>query len=242
VLEVLRQPIEDAGITVSSSRMALKFPANFMLVCAMNPCLFGYYTDPSNECTCTQMQIQKYMAKIFGPLLDRIDLHIEVQAVKYKELANKNSGEPSVKIRELVINARQIQMKRFKKIGGVFSNTDMQSKDIREHCKINSDCEELMKMAINKLGLSARAYDMIQKVARTIADLGQSVDIRPKHISEAIQYRTLDRNLWMENKLRAWNFEIGWQICCLLRIHRSPLSTFESCSIPVYFLYSQEIN
>jgi magnesium chelatase family protein len=142
------------------------------------------------------MQIQKYMAKISGPLLDRIDLHIEVPAVKYKELASKNSGEPSATIRERVIKAREIQMKRFKDMVGVFSNADMQSKDIREYCKINSDCEELMKMAINKLGLSARAYDRILKVARTIADLSQSEEICPEHISEAIQYRTLDRNLW----------------------------------------------
>lgn len=196
VLEVLRQPIEDARITVSRSRMTLEFPANFMLVCAMNPCPCGYYTDPNKECTCTQMQIQKYMAKISGPLLDRIDLHIEVPAVKYKELASKNSGESSEKIRERVIAGREIQMKRFSGQSGIFSNADMESKDIHEYCKINSDGEELMKMAINKLGLSARAYDRILKVARTIADLGKSADIRPEHISEAIQYRTLDRNLW----------------------------------------------
>jgi magnesium chelatase family protein len=142
------------------------------------------------------MQIQKYMAKISGPLLDRIDLHIEVPAVKYKDLASKNSGEPSVAIRERVINARQIQMKRFSGQSGIFSNADMQSKEIHGYCRINSDCEELMKMAINRLGLSARAYDRILKVARTIADLSHSADILPEHISEAIQYRSLDRNLW----------------------------------------------
>ncbi|RCK74047.1 MAG: MG(2+) CHELATASE FAMILY PROTEIN / ComM-related protein [Ignavibacteriae bacterium] len=197
VLEVLRQPLEDAKITVSRSKMTLEFPANFMLVCAMNPCPCGFYTDPTKECTCTQMQIQKYMAKISGPLLDRIDLHIEVPAVKYKDLSSKSQGESSAAIRERVIVAREIQMRRFSGRKGLFSNADMQSKDIKEFCQIDSAGEELLKMAITKLGLSARAYDRILKVSRTIADLAKSEDIKPEHISEAIQYRTLDRNLWM---------------------------------------------
>lgn len=197
VLEVLRQPLEDGRITVSRSKMALEFPANFMLVCSMNPCPCGYYTDPAKECTCSQMQIQKYMAKISGPLLDRIDLHIEVPAVKYKDLSSKSSGESSSDIRDRVIEARKIQMKRFAGSKSMYANSDMQSKDIREFCQINSDGEELLKMAITKLGLSARAYDRILKVARTIADLAGSENIRPEHLSEAIQYRTLDRNLWM---------------------------------------------
>lgn len=142
------------------------------------------------------MQIQRYMAKISGPLLDRIDLHIEVPAVKYKELASRESGEFSQRIRGRVIEARAIQMKRFAGRRGMFSNADMQSKDIQSFCKLDAAGEELLKMAITKLGLSARAYDRILKVARTIADLTHETSIRPEHISEAIQYRSLDRNLW----------------------------------------------
>jgi magnesium chelatase family protein len=142
------------------------------------------------------MQTQKYMAKISGPLLDRIDLHIEVPAVKYKELPSKEAGESSASIRQRVISARETQMKRFEGRKGMFSNADMQSKDIAAHCKLDSPSEELLKMAITKLGLSARAYDRILKVARTIADLSSGESIRPEHISEAIQYRSLDRNLW----------------------------------------------
>jgi magnesium chelatase family protein len=196
VLEVLRQPLEDGHVTISRSKMSLDFPANFMLVCAMNPCPCGYYTDPSKDCTCTSQQIQKYMAKISGPLLDRIDLHIEVPAVKYKELSSKDSGERSDTVRERVMKAREIQRKRFVGRKGLYSNADMQSKDIKEFCRIDEAGEELLKMAITKLGLSARAYDRILKVARTIADLGGFADIKPEHISEAIQYRNLDRNLW----------------------------------------------
>jgi len=162
----------------------------------MDPCLCGYYTDSSKECTCTQIQIQKYMARISGPLLDRIDIHIDVPAVKYKELASKEATEPSAVIRERVMRARDIQRKRFAARKGLFSNADMDSKEIKEFCSIDDAGEELLKMAINKLGLSARAYDRILKVARTIADLGSSSEIRPEHISEAIQYRSLDRNLW----------------------------------------------
>ena len=197
VLEVMRQPMEDAHVTISRSRMSVDFPSSFMLVCAMNPCPCGYFSDPSKECTCTPPQIQKYMAKISGPLLDRIDLHIEVPAVKYKELASKSSGENSTAIRERVMKAREVQGSRFRGRKGLYCNADMQSKDIKEFCQIDEHGEELLKMAITKLGLSARAYDRILKVSRTIADLGGSERIKPEHVSEAIQYRSLDRNLWI---------------------------------------------
>ncbi len=194
VLEVLRQPLEDNRVTISRSKMSIEYPANFMLVCAMNPCLCGFFTDPSKECSCTPIQIQKYMAKVSGPLLDRIDLHIEVPAVNYRDLASKETGEPSKQIRERVICAREIQMKRFEGRKGTFCNADMQSKEIQTYCKLDDAGQELLKMAITKLGLSARAYDRILKVGRTIADLATSDAIRPEHISEAIQYRSLDRS------------------------------------------------
>jgi magnesium chelatase family protein len=197
VLEVLRQPLEDGRVTISRSKMSLDFPANFMLVCAMNPCPCGNYGNPNHECTCSPVQIQKYMAKISGPLLDRIDIHIEVPAVKVAELGQKRPGETSEAIRHRVVCAREQQAKRFTKRSGLFANADMQSKEIREFCRIDSDGEGLLKMAMTKLGLSARAYDRILKVARTIADLGASEEIRPEHLGEAIQYRSLDRNLWM---------------------------------------------
>ncbi len=196
VLEVLRQPLEDYKVTVSRSKMSLEFPANFMLAAAMNPCPCGYFTDPTKECTCTTVQIQKYMAKISGPLLDRIDIHIEVPAVKYKELSSKVSGEKSESIRNRVIAARKIQQIRFYGRKNIYSNADMGSKEIKEFCQIDSTGEELLKMAMTKLGLSARAYDRILKVSRTIADLDKSERILPQHLSEAIQYRSLDRELW----------------------------------------------
>jgi magnesium chelatase family protein len=166
-----------------------------MLVCAMNPCPCGYFTDPGKECTCQPGIIQKYLTRISGPLLDRIDLHIEVPAVRYRELSSAESGEPSSAIRERVGRARQIQADRFRGRRGMFANADMQPRDIRQFCKLTPDGNELLRMAITKIGLSARAYDRILKVGRTIADLGGAEDIRPEHIAEAIQYRSLDRNL-----------------------------------------------
>jgi len=197
VLEVMRQPMEDYKVTISRSKMSLEFPANFMLVAAMNPCPCGYYTDPTKECTCNTGMIQKYMAKISGPMLDRIDIHIEVPAVKYKDLSSNVNGETSAEIRKRVIVAKEVQIERFKQFPNIHSNADMGTNEIRQFCKLDSAGTELLKMAMTKLGLSARAYDRILKVSRTIADIDGSENILSKHLSEAIQYRSLDRELWM---------------------------------------------
>lgn len=197
VLEVMRQPLEDGRVTISRSKVTVDYPCNFMLASAMNPCPCGNYGNPNQDCQCQPQQIQRYMSKISGPLLDRIDIHIQVQSVKYKELSSTTAGEPSADIRQRVIKARDFQIRRFKDKKHIFCNADMQSKDIREYCRIDTASEELMKMAITKLGLSARAYDRILKVARTIADLNGDENINSAHISEAIQYRSLDRTMWM---------------------------------------------
>ena len=193
VLEVMRQPLEDGTVTISRAALSLTYPAQFMLSAAMNPCPCGYATDPTHECSCTPQQIQKYLSRISGPLLDRIDIHIEVPTVKYSELSSDQVGESSITIRQRVENAREIQLNRFTDKKHIFCNARMESKDIRQYCKIDQQGEELLKMAITKLGLSARAYDRILKVARTIADLENSDSIKPQYISEAIQYRSLDR-------------------------------------------------
>lgn len=193
VLEVMRQPLEDGVVTISRAALSLTYPAQFMLSSAMNPCPCGYATDPTHECSCTPQQIQKYLSRISGPLLDRIDIHIEVPTVKYSELSSDQVGESSKTIRMRVENAREIQLNRFKDKKHIFCNARMESKDIRQYCQIDQQGEELLKMAITKLGLSARAYDRILKVARTIADLENSETIKPQYISEAIQYRSLDR-------------------------------------------------
>jgi magnesium chelatase family protein len=198
VLEVLRQPLEDGKVTISRSKMSVEYPANFMLVCAMNPCPCGNFANPHQQCTCTPLQIQKYMGKISGPLLDRIDIHIEVPAVKYDELSGKRAGEPSHAIRERVIRSRHMQAERFAGRKELFSNADMQSAHIKEFCALDQAGSDLLKMAMNKLGLSARAYDRILKVARTIADLEGNARILPHHLSEAIQYRSLDRNFYAQ--------------------------------------------
>ncbi|NOY57403.1 MAG: YifB family Mg chelatase-like AAA ATPase [Calditrichaeota bacterium] len=193
VLEVLRQPLEDGKVTISRAMLSLTYPAEFMLASAMNPCPCGYYTDPNRECSCTIPQIQRYRSRISGPLLDRIDIHIEVPAVKYKELSGDSIGESSANIRERVEETRQRQIARFKGHPGLFCNARMEPKEIRKYCRVDSQGHELLKMAITKLGLSARAYDRILKVSRTIADLEKSEHIKPEHVSEAIQYRSLDR-------------------------------------------------
>lgn len=194
VLEVLRQPMEDGVVTISRALLALTYPAKFMLIAAMNPCPCGYSTDPQHECSCSPPQIQKYLSRISGPLLDRIDIHIEVPAVKYKELASRDLSENSAAIRERVVQARARQTERFKNQPTIYCNAHMEGKLIRQYCKVDTQGEELLKMAITRLGLSARAYDRILKVARTIADLEPSLEIKPEHVSEAIQYRSLDRN------------------------------------------------
>ena len=197
VLEVMRQPLEDGVVTISRATVSLSYPARFMLIAAMNPCPCGYATDPNNECTCNPQMIQRYMSRISGPLLDRIDIHIEVPAVPFTELAEKVSGEKSDKIRSRCQNAREIQLKRFIKTAGMFTNAQMESNELREFCRLDKQSSLLLKTAMEKLGLSARAYDRILKVSRTIADLGEEKEIKSEHLSEAIQYRSLDRQLWL---------------------------------------------
>ena len=196
VLEVMRQPMEDYKVTISRSKMSLEFPANFMLAAAMNPCPCGFFTDPAKDCSCNPGMIQRYMSKVSGPLLDRIDIHIEVPAVKYNELSSDRKGEASEDIRKRVVAARNIQQQRFRSYKHIHANADMGTREVREFCKIDSAGSELLKMAMTKLGLSARAYDRILKVSRTIADLEGCEKILPQYISEAIQYRSLDRELW----------------------------------------------
>jgi len=195
-LEVMRQPLEDGKVTISRATFSVDYPAQFMLVASMNPCPCGYYTDPNHECNCTIQQIQKYMARISGPLLDRIDIHCEVPAVGYRELSQKSIGENSTEIRKRVITARKRQLERFNG-KAIYSNSQMKSKDIKQFCKLEESGQQLLKIAMEKLGFSARAYDRILKVSRTIADLFDSDHIKAEHISEAIQYRSLDRNLFM---------------------------------------------
>jgi magnesium chelatase family protein len=196
VLEVLRQPMEDKQVTISRAASSLTFPANFTLVASMNPCPCGYFGS-SRECKCSPMQIQRYVGKISGPLMDRIDIHIDVPAVKFNELRGKGTpqGDTSAVIRERVMKARRIQIERLGGDGS-FSNSAMTPKQIREFCALDIQCEELLERAMTRQGLSARAHDRILKVARTIADLEASPTIRPDHLSEAINYRSLDRNYW----------------------------------------------
>lgn len=199
VLENLRQPLEDGKVTISRALMSLSYPARFMLAVALNPCPCGYYTDTRHRCSCKPEQIQKYMARISGPLLDRIDIHVEVPALTYDELSQKTSGQDSASLRNEVSGAREIQLRRFKSDKKLFCNAHMESRHIRKYCELSEDCQGLLRNAIEKLGLSARAYDRILKVARTVADIDGKESIEAAHISEAIQYRSLDRKLWMGN-------------------------------------------
>lgn len=197
VLEVLRQPMEDKQVTISRAATSLTFPANFTLVASMNPCPCGYFGS-ARACQCSPMQIQRYVGKISGPLMDRIDIHIDVPAVKFNELRGRGAtaGDTSDVIRERVIAARSRQLERFGR-DGVYSNSAMSPKQIRTFCALDADSEDLLEKAMTRQGLSARAHDRILKVARTIADLDGADDIRPNHISEAINYRSLDRNYWV---------------------------------------------
>jgi magnesium chelatase family protein len=197
VLEVMRQPMEERMINISRAKMSLEFPSNFMLIASMNPCPCGYFNHPEKECTCLPGTVPKYLNKVSGPLLDRIDLHVEVTPVPYADLSNTlNKSENSETIRARVLKAREIQASRFKEYPGIYANAQMSSKLVREICTISSVGENLLKRSMEKLNLSARAYDRILKVSRTIADLENSLDIKPEHLAEAINYRNLDREGW----------------------------------------------
>lgn len=193
-LEILRQPLEDNVITISRAQRTVRYPANFMLVASMNPCPCGNYGSKTHECTCTPVQIAKYRSKLSGPLMDRIDLHIEVDNVTYGDLSSKESGESSSEIKKRVDNARNIQLKRFEGTG-VYSNSRMNNAMVSEFCKLTPECAQILKLAFERLGMSARAYNRILKVARTIADLEGEENILPSHITEAVGYRSLDRRI-----------------------------------------------
>jgi len=195
-LEVLRQPLEDGQVTISRSAGKITLPSRFMLVAAMNPCPCGYLGDPSRECRCSTPQIQKYRARVSGPLLDRIDIHIEAPAVRIEELQERSLGESSETVRQRVEPCRRIQVERFTD-SATTCNAGMSQRHIREHCRIGKDESKLLRKAMEELSLSARAYDRILKVSRTIADLAKSSTIQMPHLLEAIQYRNLDRSLFV---------------------------------------------
>ncbi|MFN6946265.1 MAG: YifB family Mg chelatase-like AAA ATPase [Cytophagaceae bacterium] len=196
VLEVMRQPLEERKVTISRARLTVEFPANFMLIASMNPCPCGYYNHPEKECVCGPGVVQRYLNKVSGPLLDRIDLHVEVTPVSFDEMTSNRKAESSADIRERVMKAREIQSERFKDNPSIYSNAMMSPQMVKNVCEINPAGKTLLKTAMEKLGLSARAYDRILKVSRTIADLAGSNDIKIEHLAEAIQYRSLDRDGW----------------------------------------------
>jgi len=196
VLEVMRQPMEERRVTISRAKFTVDYPASFMLVASMNPCPCGYYNHPEKECMCAPGVVHRYLNKISGPLLDRIDLHVEVTPVDFEKLSDKRLSEKSEEIRKRVMSAREIQDKRYENYSGMHSNAMMGSKQLRQICRVDEVGQQLLKNAMEKLGLSARAYDRILKVSRTIADLDQSENIESNHLAEAIQYRSLDRDGW----------------------------------------------
>ncbi len=200
VLEVLRQPLEDRVITINRARFSVVYPAGFMLVASMNPCPCGFYTHPDRDCVCDGGAVQKYLNRISGPLLDRIDIHIEVTPVPFSELSRMKPAEKSREIRDRVVKAREIQAHRYQNVSGVYCNAQIRPKQMTEVCRINSAGSLLLKTAMEKLDLSARAYDRILKVSRTIADLEASEEIKTEHLAEAIHYRSLDRNTWSQHK------------------------------------------
>lgn len=197
VLEVMRQPLEDREVTISRAKFTVTYPSSFMLVASMNPSPSGYFNDPNSPMTSSPQEMQRYLSKVSGPLLDRIDIHIEVNPVPFEKLTEETKGEASSEIRIRVTNAREIQSNRFKDFENIHYNAQMNVKQIRKFCKLSDESMSLLKNAMEKLNLSARAYDRILKVARTIADLDTSDNISPTHIAEAIQYRSLDRDGWL---------------------------------------------
>lgn len=196
-LEVLRQPLEDGVVTISRANASVTFPCRFMLVAAMNPCPCGHFGDPKRECRCSPIQIQRYRNRISGPLLDRIDIHVEVPAVQYEELSRIAHGESSAKIRQRIVRAREIQQLRFRGSKHTHCNAAMRAREVAKYCELSGEARAYLKAAIAELNFSARAYDRILKVSRTIADLSEEERIREEHVAEAIQYRSLDRQYWM---------------------------------------------
>jgi magnesium chelatase family protein len=196
VLEVMRQPLEDRKISIARSSLTTEYPASFMLVASMNPCPCGYYNHPEKDCVCAPGAVQKYLNKISGPLLDRIDIQIEIIPVPFEDLSMKQQGEKSAVIRQRVIRAREIQQERYKNEPGIYCNAQMNTRLLNQYVILDDTCKNLLQKAVNLLKLSARAYDRILKVSRTIADLDGSETVLPKHLSEAITYRNLDRENW----------------------------------------------